>query len=57
MLMLRKNVIRQKGESQKGVSRKQSTPNFQKTNIAYQGVRNVCFSEILACFAFMKHPF
>ena len=57
MLMLRKNVIRQKGESQKGVSRKQSTPNFQKTNIAHQGVRNVCFSEILACFAFMKHPF
>ena len=24
---------------------------------AYQGVRNVCFSEILACFAFLKHPF
>ena len=23
----------------------------------YQGVRNVCFSEILACFAFLKHPF
>ena len=41
--------------------------NFRKTNIsyplirtrtcAYQGVRNVCFSEILACFAFLKHPF
>ena len=24
---------------------------------AYQGVRNVCFSEILVCFAFLKHPF
>ena len=24
---------------------------------AYQGVRNVCFSEILACFAFLKHTF
>ena len=27
------------------------------TPCAYQGVRNVCFSEILACFAFLKHPF
>ena len=26
-------------------------------NCAYQGVRNVYFSEILACFAFLKHPF
>ena len=24
---------------------------------AYQGVRNICFSENLACFAFLKHPF
>ena len=37
--------------------------NFRKTNISYllirtrKGVRNVCFSEILACFAFLKHPF
>ena len=40
---------------------------FQKTNIsyplirtrtcAYQGVRNVRFSENLACFVFLKHPF
>ena len=40
---------------------------FRKTNIAYllirtrtcayQGVINVCFSEILACFAFLKHTF
>ena len=41
--------------------------HFQKTNIsypmirtptcAYQEVRNVSFSEILPCFAFLKHPF
>ena len=40
---------------------------FRKTNIsyplirtrtcAYQGVRNVCFLENLACFVFLKHPF
>ena len=40
---------------------------FRKTNISYplirtrtcgyQGVRNVCFSENLACFVFLKHPF
>ena len=50
-----------------GVSRKQSTPNFLKNEhflpsdstrtCAYQGVRNVCFSENLPCFVFLKHPF
>ena len=40
---------------------------FQKTNLsyplirthacAYQGVRNIRFSENLACFVFLKHPF
>ena len=40
---------------------------FRKTNISYplirtrtcvyQGVRNVCFSENLTCFVFLKHPF
>ena len=40
---------------------------FRKTNIsyplvrtrlcAYQGVRNVSFTENLACVAFLKHPF
>ena len=40
---------------------------FRETNISYsllrartcakQGVRNVCFSENLACFLFLKHPF
>ena len=50
-----------------GVSRKQRTSNFLKTNIsyplirtpttAYQGVRNVHFLENLTCFVFLKHPF
>ena len=50
-----------------GVTRKQSTPNFRKINIsyplictrtcAYQEVRNVCFSENLACLVFLYHPF
>ena len=41
--------------------------NFRKTNISYplirtrtcvyQEVRNVCFTEILACVAFLKHRF
>ena len=30
---------------------------FRKTTISYQGVRNVCFSENLACFVFFKYPF
>ena len=32
---------------------------FRKTNISYplMGVRNVRFSENLACFVFVKHPF
>ena len=50
-----------------GVSRKQSAPNFPKTDISYpltrtrtceyQGVRNVRFSKNLAYFASLKHPF
>ena len=50
-----------------GVKRKQSTPNFWKTSISfplihislcvYQGVRNICFSENLACFVFFLPPF
>ena len=49
------------------VSRKQSTPNFPKNDYflptdstptcAYQGVRKIRFSENLACFVFLKHPF
>ena len=57
-----------KGRISKRVFREsKARQNFQKTNIAYllihtracvyQEVRNVCFSEILACIAFSKHPF
>ena len=54
-------------KSAEHASKSKARPNFQKTNIsyplirtrtcAYQEVRNVCFSEILACFAFLKHLF
>ena len=47
-----------------GVSRKQSSPNFPENEnfllfrtCAYQGVRNVRFSENLTCFVFLKHMF
>ena len=50
-----------------GVSRKKARQIFGKTNIsylakrtrtcAYQGVRNVRFSENFACFYFLKHSF
>ena len=59
-------VIRQKGESQNGFFKKIARQIFRKTIIsyplirtctcAYQGVRNVCFSEN-ACFVFLKYPF
>ena len=53
------SVIRQKGESLSGVSRKQRTSNFPKNEHtwAYQGVRNFRFSENLAYFVLLKHPF
>ena len=61
-------VIRQKSKSQKGVSRKENTSNFLKNENflppdthmytrAYQGVKNVRFSENLTCFVFLKHTF
>ena len=64
----RSSVIRQKGESQNGCFKKNKARQiFRKTNIsypqirtrtcAYPGVRNVRFSENLACFDFFKHPF
>ena len=57
--------IRQKSEFQNGcfkkaklakISEKQTflTPRYAH---ACKEVRNVCFSEILACFDFLKHPF
>ena len=64
----RSSIIRQKGESQNGGNKKTKHAKFSaKTNIsyplirtrtsAYQGVRNVCFSENLACFVFLLPPF
>ena len=52
-------VIWQKGESQTGVSRKQSTPNFPKNDfiLPYQGIRNVRFSENFEYFVFLKNLF
>ena len=63
-------VIRQKGESQNGCFKKTKGAKFsEKTNIsfpliltrtctcAYQGVRNISFSETLTCFVFLKHSF
>ena len=53
--------------SKRAFQESKARQNFRKTNIsyplirtrtcAYQGVRNVCFSEILTYFAFLKHPF
>ena len=34
-----------------------SYPLIRIRTCAYQGVRNVFFSENLACFVFLKHPF
>ena len=62
------SVIRQKGKSQNGCFKKTKHAKFsEKTNIfyplictqmcVYQGVKNVCFLENLACFVFLKHQF
>ena len=62
------SVIKQKIESQNGCfkktkhakfseKRKFLTPLSRTRTCVYQGVRNVCFSENLACFVFLKHPF
>ena len=34
-----------------------SYPLISTRTRAYQGVRNICFSENLVCFVFLKHPF
>ena len=62
------SVIKQKGESQNGCFEKTKHAQiFRKTNIyyplirtstqAYQGVKNVRFSENLMCLVFLKHSF
>ena len=68
MFRFKSSVIRQKGESQNGCFKKTKHAKFPKnehflppdphkyTN-TYQGVRNVRFTENLACFVSLKHPF
>ena len=67
-MQMKSSVIRQKGESQNcGNKGSKARQIFRKTNIsyplirtrkcAYQGVRNVRFSENLACSAFLLPPF
>ena len=62
------SVMRQKGESQNGCFKKTKHVKFSEKRTfftrwyahdtsAYQGVKNVRFSEILTCFVFLKHPF
>ena len=61
------SVIGQKGESQNGCFKKTKHAKFSEKRIfeemfflptyAFQGVRNVRFSENLTCFVFLKHPF
>ena len=70
-LIDRSSVVRQKGESQNGCFKKTKYVKFSEKRTfltswyahlcVYQGrgrgVRNVRFSENLACFVFLKHPF
>ena len=53
--------IRQKCESQNGCFRKTKHAKFSETQTFltswYQRIRNIRFSENLASFAFLKHPF
>ena len=55
-----------KGESQNGCFKKTKHAKFSEkrkfltpwyADVYYQGVRNVHFSETLACFVFLKHLF
>ena len=52
-------VIKRNGESQNECLKKTKHAEFSEKRTftcAYQGVRNVCFLENLACFVFLKHP-
>ena len=61
------SVIRQRGESQNGCSKKTKHVIFSEKRTllppdthtyvrVYQGVKNVCFSKNNTCFAFLKYP-
>ena len=67
-LTINSSVIKPKGEFQNACFKKTKHAKFsEKMHIsyslirtrtcAYQGVRNVHFSENLVCFVFLKHPF
>ena len=67
--LTKSSVISQKDQSQNGCFKKTKRTKFSEKRtllapwyahvrmFAYQGVGNVRFSENLACFAFLKHPF
>ena len=67
--LTKSSVISQKDQSQNGCFKKTKRTKFSEkrtllapwyANVrtcAYQGVGNVRFSENLACFVFLKHPF
>ena len=60
ILYINSSVIRQKGESAENACfKKTKHAKFSEKNpCAYHRVRNVCyFSENLASFVFLKHPF
>ena len=52
------SVIREKDESQNGGNKKAKVAKFseKQTFLSFQGLRNVCFSENLVCFAFLLPP-
>ena len=64
---LKTSVIRQKGESENVCFKKTKHAKFSQKRtflthdthmyMCLSVVRNVCFSENLACFVFLKHPF
>ena len=57
------SIIRQKGESQNECFKKTKHVKFSEKRTftfltcAYQGVRNIRFSQNLTCFIFLKQPF
>ena len=58
LVMVITSVIREKGESQNRGNLKTKHPKFsEKQKCAYQGVRNICFLENLACFVFRLSHF
>ena len=58
--LTKSSLISQKNQSQSACFKKRKRTKFSEKRTltcAYQGVGNVRFSENLACFVFLKHPF